>query len=61
MNDATPTVQRYLAAWNETDPARRAARVAETWIASARCGWALKSPDGATIARGTGRLKGARP
>jgi hypothetical protein len=47
MNHATPAVQRYLDAWNETDPARRAARIAETWIASARYADPLATVEGA--------------
>lgn len=31
MNDVTRTVERYIAIWNETDPARRRALIAQTW------------------------------
>jgi hypothetical protein len=31
MNDLTTTVDRYLAAWNETDPARRAQLIEAVW------------------------------
>ncbi len=34
-NDVTALVDRYIAMWNETDPARRAALVAEIWTATA--------------------------
>jgi hypothetical protein len=33
MSDVTTTVDTYLSAWNETDPQRRAALVAEVWAA----------------------------
>ncbi|PSC06173.1 polyketide cyclase [Alsobacter soli] len=33
MTDATALAARYLAAWNERDPARRRALVAELWTA----------------------------
>jgi hypothetical protein len=36
MNDASTLVARYLEAWNESDAARRARRVAELWSADAR-------------------------
>jgi len=31
MSDAAGTVERYLAIWNETDPAQRRAMIAQTW------------------------------
>ena len=31
MSDLTATVDTYLAAWNETDPARRAELVEQVW------------------------------
>jgi hypothetical protein len=31
MSDVTSTVDTYLAMWNETDPTRRAALVAQVW------------------------------
>jgi hypothetical protein len=31
MNDATTTIERYIAVWNETDPANRQALIAATW------------------------------
>ncbi|HVV18298.1 MAG TPA: nuclear transport factor 2 family protein [Pseudonocardiaceae bacterium] len=33
MSDANELVTRYLAAWNETDAARRAERIKELWVA----------------------------
>jgi hypothetical protein len=33
MSDLTSTIDTYLAAWNETDPARRADLVARVWAA----------------------------
>lgn len=36
MNDASTTVQRYLAIWNEPDAAQRARLIAELWSADAR-------------------------
>ncbi|GAA5235056.1 nuclear transport factor 2 family protein [Verticiella sediminum] len=35
MIDATRIAERYLAAWNETDAARRDALLAEGWLADA--------------------------
>lgn len=32
MSDANSLVDRYLAAWNETDDARRAERLKELWV-----------------------------
>ena len=31
MNTLTDLVDRYIAAWNETDPARRRALIGDTW------------------------------
>jgi hypothetical protein len=36
MSDVTETIDRYLSAWNETDPQRRAAVVAEVWADDGR-------------------------
>ncbi len=36
MNDVIPTIDRYVASWNETDPARRRALIAQTWTEDAR-------------------------
>jgi len=36
MSDPDALVDRYIAMWNETDPARRRALVAETWTETAR-------------------------
>lgn len=36
MNPSTDLVDRYIAAWNETDPERRGALIAETWTEDAR-------------------------
>jgi hypothetical protein len=33
MSDLTATVDTYLSAWNETDPARRVALVEQVWAA----------------------------
>lgn len=35
MTDANETAHRYLAVWNETDPARRQALIAESWAEGA--------------------------
>jgi hypothetical protein len=35
MTDHIALVERYLAGWNETDPARRRALLAETWTEGA--------------------------
>ncbi|MCO5130823.1 MAG: nuclear transport factor 2 family protein [Xanthobacteraceae bacterium] len=35
MTDATHIADRYIAAWNETDPARRDALLAENWSTDA--------------------------
>jgi len=35
MSDATRTVEAYLAMWNEPDPARRTALIAEAWTGEA--------------------------
>ncbi|MGY0234949.1 nuclear transport factor 2 family protein [Longispora urticae] len=35
MSDATELVGRYLASWNETDPAARRAAIEEIWTADA--------------------------
>ena len=35
MTDATALIDRYVAAWNETDPERRRALIAETWTEDA--------------------------
>lgn len=35
MSDVTTTVERYFAVWNETDPERRRALIAQTWSADA--------------------------
>ncbi len=36
MSDVAATVDTYLAMWNETDPERRAALIAEAWAPDAR-------------------------
>lgn len=36
MHDAAHIADRYLAVWNEADPARRRALLAESWTADAR-------------------------
>lgn len=36
MHDAAHIADRYIAVWNETDPARRRAVLAEGWAADAR-------------------------
>ncbi|AWK89148.1 nuclear transport factor 2 family protein [Azospirillum thermophilum] len=36
MTDAALIAQTYVATWNETDPARRAAMLAEHWAGDAR-------------------------
>ena len=36
MSEFTDIAQRYLAAWNETDPAARQERVAALWAADGR-------------------------
>ncbi len=36
MNDLTTTIDTYLAAWNEADPARRADLVAQVWATDGR-------------------------
>ncbi len=36
MNDLTTIIDTYLAAWNETDPARRAALIDSVWAADGR-------------------------
>jgi len=36
MNDASTTVQRYLAIWNEADAERRARLIAQLWATDAR-------------------------
>lgn len=56
MNHATPIVQRYLDAWNETDPARRAERIAGSWAEGARYADPLASVEGA---QAIGELIGA--
>jgi hypothetical protein len=35
MEQYTDVVERYLAVWNETDPARRRALIAQTWAEDA--------------------------
>jgi hypothetical protein len=35
MTDATQIVTRYIAVWNETDPARRRAMLTEGWAENA--------------------------
>ncbi|HLT59917.1 MAG TPA: nuclear transport factor 2 family protein [Microlunatus sp.] len=36
MTDFTPLAERYIACWNETDPAARRAAVDELWASDAR-------------------------
>jgi hypothetical protein len=36
MNDLTTTIDTYLAAWTEPDPARRTALVAQVWAGDGR-------------------------
>jgi len=47
MNDAAAAVQRYLATWNESDPARRSDLVHATWTETARYADPLTSAEGA--------------
>ena len=56
MNHATPVVQRYLDAWNETDPAQRAEYIAAAWTDGARYADPLASVEGAAA---IGQLIGA--
>src|SRR4051794_34951485 len=36
VNDTTTTIDTYLAAWNEPDPARRAGLIEQVWAADGR-------------------------
>ena len=36
MNDLKELIDRYIAMWNETDPERRRALIAQTWTEDAR-------------------------
>ena len=48
MNDATQTIERYIAIWNETDAAARQALIARTWASDAAYRDPMMSSDGAS-------------
>ena len=46
MNELNGVIDRYIAIWNETDPARRRDLIAQTWTEDASCLDPLLSGDG---------------
>ena len=46
MDDMQELIDRYIAVWNEADPARRRALIARTWAAGARYLDPLMAGDG---------------